>query len=179
MTMTRMYWKPAMIAVLLVFVSACAGLREATEPAEEADELPTPEVDMAQYEDFDPTPYEEPDLAPAPSFEHDVPERLMEGRADEGVTSEVQGFRIQVHSSLDKGTAVEVEEEVKEWLRADEQPAPSYAGDLPIYVVYMQPYYRVRIGNFASRERAERARQYLEQRFPDAFIVPDTVSITR
>src|SRR5690606_41819415 len=40
-------------------------------------------------------------------------------------------------------------------------------------------YYRVRMGNFRSREAAERAREFLAQRFPDAFIVPDTVEITR
>jgi hypothetical protein len=37
----------------------------------------------------------------------------------------------------------------------------------------------VRIGNFTSRAAAESARSYLAPRFPEAFIVPDTISVTR
>lgn len=167
--------------LLLFFVSACAGPRETAEPVEEGDALPTPAVDLSAYEDFDPSVFEELALSPAAQFEHDVPDRLMEGRADAGVRSEVQGFRIQVHSSLDKNAAVDVEEQVQEWLRAESNSAPTSltSGEPPIYVVYIQPYYRVRIGNFTSRQAAERAREHLALRFPGAFIVPDTVVITR
>lgn len=188
--MMRTYLKSSALLLLVLLVSACAGPREAAEPVEEAEELPVPEVNLSEYESFDPTPYEEPELEPRAAVEHDVPARLMEGRADEGIQSEVQGLRVQVHSSLDKNSAVQVEEELKEWLRSeeeadaeaeaeDEDALPEYSGELPIYVVYMQPYYRVRIGNFSSRQEAERARQYVSQRFPNALIVPDTVTITR
>jgi hypothetical protein len=167
--------------LLLVFLSACAGSREAADLDEEADDLPVPAVNLSEYEDFDPSAYEDGDLGPAGLLEHDVPARLMEGRADEGIRTEVQGFRVQVHSSLDKNAAVNVEEDAREWLSAGSSPAPPglSSGEPPIYVVYMQPYYRVRVGNFASRQGAERARQYLSQRFPEAFIVPDSVVITR
>lgn len=180
--MKRTNWRTAgLLACLMAVASACAGPREAADRGEEADELPTPAVVLADYEDFDPTPYEEEAVGAAASFEHDVPSDLMEGRADAGIRREVQGFRIQLHSSLDKDAAVQVEEEVREYLRGDSETAPSIlsAGDPPIYVVYIQPYYRVRVGNFTSRTTAERARQYLAQRFPDAFIVPDTVVVTR
>lgn len=180
--MTRNDWKTVGVATLvLVLVSACAGPREAAEPAEEAGELPTPAVVLAEYEDFDPSPYEEDVIGPAVRLEHDVPAALMEGRADEGIRREVQGFRIQLHSSLDKDAALGVEEEARDWLGSAESTSPAgiSSGDPPVYVVYIQPYYRVRVGNFTSRQAAERARQYLSQRFPDAFIVPDTVVVTR
>lgn len=177
----RMYGKLGIIVLLTLMVSACAGSREVAEPAEESEVLPSPEVRLSEYEDFDASRFEEPELGPMPPVEHDVPARLMEGRADEGIRREVQGLRVQIHSSLDQGEAVEVEEEFKEWLRLQNESdaAPFALRDLPIYVVYIQPYYRVRIGNFTSREGADRVRRYVAQRFPNAFIVPDTVVITR
>ena len=154
------------IVMLALFAGACAGPREATD-SEDADELPTPTVRMADYEDFDPSAYREEAVRPGVDLEHDVPPRLMEGRADEGIRAQVQGYRVQVFSSLDKTQAVEHEEAAKT------------ITEMPVYMVYMQPYYRVRVGNFTSREAAEQARSNLAQRFPDAFIVPDTVEITR
>ena len=154
------------VVVLALFASACAGPREATD-VEDTDDLPTPTVRMADYEDFDPSEYREEAVRAGVDLEHDVPERLLEGRADEGIRAQVQGYRVQVYSSLDKSQAVEHEEAAKTF------------SEMPVYMVYMQPYYRVRVGNFTSREAAERARSNLAQRFPDAFIVPDTVEITR
>lgn len=162
------------IVILAVVLAACAGPREAVEP-EDADELPIPAVQMSDYEDFDAAPYREADDVPAEAVEHDVPTRLMEGRADEGVTAQVSGYRIQVYQSLNRDEAIAQEEEVQSWLDSNSEAAPA----MPVYRVYMQPYYRVRVGNFRSREAAERARNILAQRFPDAFIVPDTVEITR
>jgi len=45
--------------------------------------------------------------------------------------------------------------------------------------VYIQPYYRVRVGNFKTRAEAEHALSILNDRYTDAFIVPDTVIIIR
>lgn len=176
-----MYWKRTGLAtLLLVVVSACAGPRAATEPEEDADELPTPAVELSDYEDFDPAPYEEPEMDPVAGLEHDVPARLMEGRADAGVRSEVQGYRVQVHLSLDKNIALDEEEEVREWLsESGSAPSGLNVDDPSIYVVYVQPYYRVRVGNFTSRQSAQRALDFLSERYPDAAIVPDTVEIVR
>jgi hypothetical protein len=136
---------------------------------------------MSDYEDFDASGYREPSPGEEAGIEHDVPENLMEGRADSGVRTSVQGFRVQVYSTLDKSAAVQQEEAAKDWWRVTQQDAPQgvFAGDMPVSIVYIQPYYRVRIGNFTSRDAAESARSYLAQRFPEAFIVPDTISVTR
>lgn len=164
-----------------VLVSACAGPRETADRGEPADELPTPEVRMSDYEDFDPSAYRETERPAATGVSHDVPEKLMQGTADTGFRSSVQGYRIQVYSTLDKNTAVQQEEDAKAWWRENEDTAPPelFAGGMDVNVVYIQPYYRVRIGNFTSRDAAERARRFLAQRYPDAFVVPDTVTVTR
>lgn len=172
---------PFLLAAFIMLLSACAGPRETTGPAEPADELPTPAVRMSDYEDFDASAYRETAPQAAAALEHDVPSKLMAGTADTGVRSTVQGYRIQVYSTLDKNTALQQEEEAKSWWRANKDSAPTglFSDDLDVYVVYIQPYYRVRIGNFTSRDAADRARSFLAQRFPDAFIVPDAVTVTR
>lgn len=169
------------ITALLLLVAACSGSREASRSTEPGDELPTPQVQHSDYEDFDVSAYREPAPRMATEVEHDVPEDLMLGRADSGVRSTVQGFRVQVFTTLDKNVAVEQEEGAKAWWSENQTNAPTglFSGELPVSVVYIQPYYRVRIGNFASRDSAEKAREFLSRRFPEAFIVPDTVTITR
>lgn len=166
----------------LLLLAACSGPQAGRDVQPEApEELPTPAVDLSDYEDFDPSAY--PDEAPAQEeIRHDVPRSLMEGRAAAGTTTTASGFRVQIFSTLDKSAAVTAEEEAKAWWQAEQSTgaAPGlFPDDLPIYTVYRQPYYRVRVGNFTSRAAAERARTYLARRFPEAFIVPDTVTIRR
>jgi len=134
---------------------------------------------MADFEDFDPSPYREREVADAEEIEHDVPERLMEGRADEGMQAQVQGYRVQVHISLNRDEAIAQEESAKSWIESNQSIAPGGVSVSSVYRVYSQPYYRIRVGDFTSREAAEQARNFLAQRFPDASIVPDTVQITR
>ena len=173
--------RAVLTSLTLVFLAACASSRGTSGPAEPAEELPTPEVQMSDYEDFDPSAYREPAPAVELGIEHDVPENLMEGRADSGIRTNVQGFRVQVFSTLDKNDAVQQEEAAKDWWRVTQQDAPPgvFSDEMPVSIVYIQPYYRVRIGNFTSRAAAESARTYLAPRFPEAFIVPDTISVTR
>lgn len=105
----------------------------------------------------------------------------MGGRSTAGTTTTVQGFRVQVYSTLDKTEAVNLEEQARAWWQAQQGGAPAglMPGQLPIYTLFIQPYYRVRIGNFRTRAEAEQARRFLQSRFPDAFIVPDRVTVRR
>ena len=49
--------------------------------------------------------------------------------------------------------------------------------DLMPVVAYLQPYYRVRLGAFEFRDEAEGALTFVRQRFPEAFVVPDRVTV--
>jgi hypothetical protein len=49
--------------------------------------------------------------------------------------------------------------------------------DLAPDIAYLQPYYRVRLGGFEFRNEAERALAFVRGRWPEAFIVPDRVTI--
>ena len=182
--------RAALLAALLVLVPACSGLQntrdrsqpdEPDEPeTEPAGELPTPAANLADYEDFNVAPYrEEAPAREAAGVQHDVPARLMESRAAEGVTRTVQGYRIQVFSSNSKADADAFVEEAIAWWDARPEETPAlFPEELPVHTVYRQPYYRVRLGDFVSREKAEKALQYTKQHFPDAFLATGTVTVT-
>lgn len=168
--------------LLLLLLPACKTTGSAADDGDAPVEPPEEQVDLSRYEDFDPAPYREE--APDPreeGIEHDVPASLMGGRADAGVQQTVQGYRVQVFSSRDKAAADDEISRVNQWWNANAAGAPEglFSDDLPVYVVYRQPYYRVRIGNFTSRAEAERALQYLHQRYGDAFISRGQVTVTR
>jgi hypothetical protein len=159
--------------LLAAFLAACAGPREAAQPP------PPPEPTYPEYETFDPTGYDaQPGAAPA-EVQHDVPPRLMEGRVVvPGGASErvVDGFRVQVFSSDSRDAAEAVRTEAEAWWR-DVRGQAGAPRDLSPTVAYLQPYYRVRLGGFEFRDEAERALAFVRARFPEAFVVPDRVTI--
>lgn len=136
---------------------------------------------MAEYETFDASAYEARLPARTVEIVHQVPERLMRGRADEGIRRTVEGFRIQVFSARDQQAAQEFREQVRQWWESNREEAPRSAlgEDLPIVVEYSQPYYRVRMGAFAEREVAEQALAFVSEEYPSAFISRGTVTVTR
>lgn len=132
-------------------------------------------------ETFDVAQYATPPPARELDVQHQVPVQLMQGRADEGVTQTIDGFRVQVYSAQDKQSAEEFRERVRQWWSGarDDAPEDIFRGQLPIVVEYGQPYYRVRIGAFASREEAAEALTFVQDEFADAFVARSTVTITR
>ena len=82
-------------------------------------------------------------------------------------------YRVQVHLTADRTEAETVREQAASWwaaLRPDERPAGA-ADDLAAVVVWQQPYYRVRLGAFRSRDDAADVLPAIRAEFPEAFIV--------
>lgn len=102
-----------------------------------------------------PPPPEEPAEPEEPPADDDAP---AEPRT-------VQGFRIQILTTEDKDAADQ---------RAAE--AESTWG-LPVEVAWKAPYYRVRVGAFASRNAAQDELETVKKQYSDAFLVPDTVTL--
>lgn len=145
-------------------------------PKEEA----PPTVSVAKYETFDVSTY--PVRPPEQTVEvtHQVPRRLMKGRADEGVKQTVEGFRVQVYSAQDQQAAQDFRERVRQWWTSVQADAPGVFGDQPpIVIEYTQPYYRVRIGAFAEREQAADALEFVRKKYSGAFVAQSTVTVTR
>ncbi|MEL6771671.1 MAG: SPOR domain-containing protein [Bacteroidota bacterium] len=161
-------------------LSACSGPQKPDDPADVPTAGQTPD-----YETFDPAPY---DREPASQtalgpIEHDVPEALMAGQVEppepEGPRY-VQGFRIQVFSSPDKAAADRVADNVEAWwrsVRRNPSVPSSMVGNATPEVLYLQPYYRVRMGRFQFRDEAESALGFVRQRFGDAFLMPERIRV--
>jgi len=142
-------------------------------------------ISISEVETFNPENY--PLEIPAPRVEitHDVPRALLEGKADLMMAPEefrqVDGYRIQIFSTTDKDEAEKVRNEAIQWweIRRNDPLAPVelLGEELPIYILYQPPFYRVRIGDLTSRADAEIVLDYFREKFRDAWIVPDKVYV--
>ncbi len=89
-----------------------------------------------------------------------------------------RGFQIQIHSTQEKSAAQSAADSAKDWwngLDETEQRGMFGVKDLPVEIKWLEPYYRVRIGHFGSREEARAILGRVAREFPAAFIVPDTI----
>lgn len=181
-----MRFRLVLLMLPLLALAACSG----PGPVIDDPVPPPPPEPMGHpaYETFDPTVYEAvpPERPVETELEHDVPASLMDGRIYEVAPDPqeprvVQGYRIQLFSSESKATADAVRDDATAWwqtveVEIEEEVFPY--GLLPV-VVFTRPYYRVRLGAFPTREEAQPALQALRERYPDAFVVPDTITLGR
>lgn len=177
------------LVILATFLlGACSGPSQtgdsggpSPEPGPRDTEAPPERPALAEYETFDVTQY--PVRTPEQTVEvtHQVPTRLMQGSADEGVEQTVEGFRVQVFSAQEQEASQEFRERVRQWWEAvkDEAPENLFGSQPPIVIEYSQPYYRVRIGAFAEREAASKALEFVQEEFPEAFVARSTVTVVR
>lgn len=157
-----------------------AGTDGPSEPtaAEQADEAARAAV--GEFETFDPSQYSVQPASRAVEVSHDVPTRLLRGRADQGMKQTLEGFRVQVFSAQDQEAAQNFRERVRQWWEQAKSGAPSvFRSSPPIVVEYSQPYYRVRIGAFADRDDAEDALAFVQDEYSGAFVARSTVTIIR
>lgn len=181
--MLRPALRAASFAALVLTLAACS----ATVPTGPVVDPVEPEAPAhPPYETFDPAEY---DAQPPARVEvvHDVPASVMAGRVDvpqaqpsapssEPRPRQVDGYRIQVFSSASKPSADRIGNEVHDWWTSV-QDQPGAPASLEIVVPYLQPYYRVRVGAFEFREDADDALTFVRRRYPEAFIVPDRVTV--
>lgn len=166
--------------IALVFLAACGGSKELVVPELEPD-VTLPLV-HADYETFDVTKYEDAPVAAPEKLVHDVPESLMQNRADAGVEAEVAGYRVQVLATLDPTEAQAMEARLRNWWSRRSgmlSPDSTLPAEMKVYRLYRQPYYRIRIGDLARREEAEELLSMVSRAFDGAFVVPDRVTIRR
>jgi hypothetical protein len=106
----------------------------------------------------------------------------MRSLADRGIAVERQGFRVQVFSSINRRETVETEERLLDWLetRSDEELRRwGIRGAQDVYNIFASPYYRIRVGNFTTRNQAMALHDALSRTFPNVLVVPDRVRIVR
>ena len=187
--------RPAVRSALLVAVAstlaACSGTRPTTSGPNAPDATPPT---YPAYETFDASPY---DAAPPGPVEvvHDVPAGVMQGRVvvptrggaqapaapaaqapAEPSPRQVEGFRVQIFSSASRASAEQTRDGAVSWWERVQNRAGAPA-QMEALVTYLQPYYRVRLGAFATREDAEAALAFVRAEYPEAFLAPDLVTV--
>ena len=101
---------------------------------------------------------------------HEMPEMFTRTAAQDQEVDEYAGFRVQILSTRDVVHADTTRDGFIAW--AD----TTLAGYRPnAYVLFRQPYYRVRAGDFRDRDLAIEFSQILKQYFPDAWVVHDRI----
>lgn len=176
------------LLVALLVLPACSGLRPVETEPTPGPGTDTPAPTYPAYETFDASGLDaQPEVAV--EIVHDVPARIMQGRVvipdgsgspapSEPVPVQVEGFRVQVFTSASRDAAEGVRADAVRWWEG----AQSQAGapeSLEAIVSYRQPYYKVQLGAFATRQEADAALALVRRQYAEAFIVPDLVTVLR
>jgi hypothetical protein len=112
------------------------------------------------------------------TFHHDesitqlIVERQLGALSD---TAQVSGFRVQVYASNEAVGAMDGALKLEEEL--------TIQVDASVYVVADPPFWKVRLGDFATRAEAEKYKQLLQVQFPDLvgsiYVVADNVILNK
>ncbi|MDP2188590.1 MAG: SPOR domain-containing protein [Sphingobacteriaceae bacterium] len=78
----------------------------------------------------------------------------------------IDGFRVQIYAGNSRQQAMQIRTEV----------LGSYS-DYAAYLIYKQPTFRVRVGDFKTRFEAQKLLNDLKAQYPSSFIVPDEVLV--
>ena len=163
--MIQLLQKSIIFFVLLIFLFGCAGTKKQT-----GEQPPTGEK-IKLDESFDPLLLDDEDIKfetkSKPAETVAQVNLLPEQKATTPINELVDGFRIQLISTKD------LESATKAKLIAEEQ-----FSDLQInfYLEFDSPYYKVRVGDFKSRDDAESIREVIRSRgYPKAWIVKTKV----
>lgn len=91
-------------------------------------------------------------------------------------------FRIQLSVTDNRAEAESTASQARTWwqnLDAAERPAALQEQGFQPDVVWQQPYYRVRVGQFDTRSAAQDVLATIRSRFPDALVAPVRVQPAR
>lgn len=78
----------------------------------------------------------------------------------------MSGYRIQVYFGNDRNKAQELRSEFLQFFP-----------EIPAYLIYQQPNFKVRVGDFRTRLEAAGALKKINLHYSNAFIVPDEVKL--
>ena len=109
------------------------------------------------------------------NIQHDLPEEFTrEVAIEESEEDRYAGYRVQILSTRDVVHADTTRDNFVAWADTTMQGYKPNA-----YVHYRQPYYRVRAGDFSSREKAIEFSRLIKQEYPEAWIVFDRIEPDR
>ncbi len=77
----------------------------------------------------------------------------------------IQGYRVQLYYGGNRAEALELKSKFA-----------ALFPDLETYLIYQQPYFRLRAGNYRTRIEAYKLFRKVEKEFPSVFIVNDEIA---
>ena len=83
------------------------------------------------------------------------------------VDSSFSGYRIHIFMEIGNDALKHAEEVKKQFERA--------FPEIPIYLTYAEPYFRLRAGNFRNRVEAEQCLRRVKPKFKEAFVTADMI----
>ncbi len=143
------------------------------EPLLSVDERVAEEFVPGELDDFERVLYDNRSYMTAhfSQIEQKIPQQfLKEVVQEEREVDEYAGFRVQILSTREVAVADSTIDDFRAW---SSDVLPDY--QIETYVVFRQPFYRVRAGNFKNRERAIEFSRLLKNRYPDAWVVHDRI----
>ncbi len=51
--------------------------------------------------------------------------------------------------------------------------------NVPVYLLFQEPYYKVRVGDFRTKMEAEKLQKEIEREYPNAFVVSDEINFPK
>ena len=81
--------------------------------------------------------------------------------------SSFSGYRIHIFMEIGNEALKHAEEVKKQFEKA--------FPDIPIYLTYAEPYFRLRAGDFRNRVEAEKCLRRIKPRFKEAFVTADMI----
>jgi hypothetical protein len=155
------------IVLLIVVLQACS-----TSNVVVLDENPiieAPIEDIVSIIGYDPTEY----LIRSESVFYSVENAIPDVFQSDVMTSQASansGFRIQIISTQDVRLVEGMRVEFDNWI---DEEVPEYNANS--YILFRQPFYRLHVGDFRSRNEAIAFAQVVKRKYPDAWIVFDTI----
>ena len=163
------------LALIFFGCSASTGSRYETKEEKKTETTTqTPEVKKKITEDFDINPYKtEIEVEEAPILSGKMPDDVWYGYADSSTQLErkilgtTDGYRVQVLSTDDIDEANQVRTELYEKTARKE-----------VYIIFEPPFYKVKVGDFKSKDDANDFKFKLNQLgYTEAKVVQETINL--
>ncbi len=81
----------------------------------------------------------------------------------------ITGYRIQVFMESGNQALSDCENIEQKFLKKYK--------DIPTYITFSAPYYRVRVGDFRTRLEAEKFLQRINRKYPNAWVIKDEINL--
>lgn len=107
------------------------------------------------------------------AYAHDMPEAFLQ-EVEEVEVDIYAGYRIQLLSTRDMMHADSTQSNFSAWADSTFQEYAPHA-----YIHFRQPFYRVRVGDFHSHQRAVEFSRILKSDYPDAWVIHDRINPMR